>query len=71
MVGQKVAAALSGTFLGIFLAYGVGVPITQLITLNQTQEFLYYHIVQRSVSGLLPVCLRSWLWKSVGVLSTS
>ena len=50
-VGQKVAAALSGTFLGIFLAYGVGVPITQLITLNQTQEFLYYHIVQRSVSG--------------------
>ena len=50
-VGQKVAAALSGTFLGIFLAYGIGVPITQLITLNQTQEFLYYHIVQRSVSG--------------------
>ena len=45
-VGQKVAAALSGTFLGIFLAYGVGVPITQLITLNQTQEFLYYHIVK-------------------------
>jgi len=50
-VGQKVAAALSGTFLGIFLAYGIGVPIGQLITLNQTQEFLYYHIVQRSVSG--------------------
>jgi chemotaxis protein MotA len=50
-VGQKVAAALSGTFLGIFLAYGIGVPVTQLITLNQTQEFLYYHIVQRSVSG--------------------
>jgi len=50
-VGQKVAAALSGTFLGIFLAYGIGVPVGQLMTLNQTQEFLYYHIVQRSVSG--------------------
>ena len=50
-VGYKVAAALSGTFLGIFLAYGVGIPIGRLISLNQTQEFLYYHIVERSVSG--------------------
>ena len=25
-VGYKVAAALSGTFLGIFLAYGIGIP---------------------------------------------
>ena len=44
-------AALSGTFLGIFLAYGVGIPLGRLVSLNQTQEFLYYHIVERSVSG--------------------
>ena len=44
-VGYKVAAALSGTFLGIFLAYGLGVPLGRLISLNQTQEFLYYRIV--------------------------
>jgi chemotaxis protein MotA len=50
-VGYKVAAALSGTFLGIFLAYGVGVPIGRLVSLNQAQEFLYYRIVERSVSG--------------------
>ncbi|MEC8013100.1 MAG: motility-associated protein [Verrucomicrobiota bacterium] len=50
-VGYKVAAALSGTFLGIFLAYGVGIPLGRLVSLNQTQEFLYYRIVQRSVSG--------------------
>jgi chemotaxis protein MotA len=50
-VGYKVAAALSGTFLGIFLAYGVGIPLGRLVSLNQTQEFLYYHIVERSVSG--------------------
>ena len=50
-VGYKVAAALSGTFLGIFLAYGVGIPIGRLISLNQTHEFLYYLIVERSVSG--------------------
>ena len=58
-VGYKVAAALSGTFLGIFLAYGVGVPIGRLVSLNQAQEFLYYRIVERSVSdsatGLSPI----------------
>jgi len=50
-VGYKVAAALSGTFLGIFLAYGIGVPLGRLVSLNQAQEFLYYRIVERSVSG--------------------
>ena len=50
-VGYKVAAALSGTFLGIFLAYGVGVPLGRLVSLNQGQEMLYYRIVERTVSG--------------------
>ena len=51
MVGKKVAAALSGTFLGIFLAYGIGIPLARLISLNQGQEFLYFRIVERSVTG--------------------
>ncbi len=51
MVGKKVAAALSGTFLGIFLAYGIGIPLARLISLNQAQEFLYFRIVERSVTG--------------------
>jgi chemotaxis protein MotA len=50
-VGAKVAAALSGTFLGIFLAYGIGIPLAKLIQLNQGQEFLYFRIVERSVTG--------------------
>ena len=50
-VGYKVAAALSGTFLGIFLAYGVGIPLGRLVSLNQGQEMLYFRIVERSVSG--------------------
>lgn len=50
-VGQKVAAALSGTFLGIFLAYGIGIPLGRLVSLNQGQEFLYFRIVERAVSG--------------------
>ncbi len=51
VIGQKVAAALSGTFLGIFLAYGLGIPLGRLISLNQGQEFLYFRIVERSVTG--------------------
>ena len=31
-VGYKVAAALSGTFLGIFLAYGIGIPLGRLVS---------------------------------------
>lgn len=50
-VGQKVAAALSGTFLGIFLAYGIGIPTARLVALNQEQEFLYFRIVERAVTG--------------------
>jgi chemotaxis protein MotA len=50
-VGAKVAAALSGTFLGIFLAYGIGIPLGKLVQLNQGQEFLYFRIVERSVTG--------------------
>ena len=50
-VGAKVAAALSGTFLGIFLAYGIGIPLGRLVSLNQGQEFLYFRIVERAVSG--------------------
>ena len=49
-VGYKVAAALSGTFLGIFLAYG-SECLGRLVSLNQGQEMLYYRIVERSVSG--------------------
>ena len=40
-----------GPSLGFILAYGIGIPLGRLISLNQTQEFLYFHIVERSVSG--------------------
>jgi chemotaxis protein MotA len=58
-VGKKVAAALSGTFLGIFLSYGFFNPLARLVKLNQEAEFLYYHIIEKSVSsfakGLAPI----------------
>lgn len=58
-VGKKVAAALSGTFLGIFLSYGFFNPLSRLVALNQEAEFLYYHIIEKSVAsfakGLAPI----------------
>ncbi len=58
-VGKKVAAALSGTFLGIFIAYGFLNPLATLVSLNQEAEFLYYHIIEKSVAsfakGLAPI----------------
>ena len=50
-VGYKVAAALSGTFLGIFLCLWYRSSSWKAYFLNQTQEFLYYRIVERCVSG--------------------
>ena len=40
-------------------------PLADLISLNQTQEFLYYHIVERSVSGFATGFLQSWRLKLV------
>lgn len=40
-VGQKVAAALVGTFLGILLSYGVVGPIAQAIETRVTAEHAY------------------------------
>jgi chemotaxis protein MotA len=58
-VGKKVAAALSGTFLGIFLSYGFFNPLSRLVALNQEAEFLYFHIIEKSVAsfakGLAPI----------------
>ena len=49
-VGYKVAAALAELSWD-FLAYGVGIPLGRLVSLNQAQEMLYFRIVERSVSG--------------------
>ena len=50
-VGYKVAAALSGTFWVSFWLMVLVFLWGGLYQLNQTQEFLYYRIVERCVSG--------------------
>lgn len=51
VVGYKVAAALTGTFLGVYGAYGFVNPLAMRVgTLHKT-HFLYYNTMASAVSG--------------------
>jgi chemotaxis protein MotA len=50
-VGEKVAAALTGTFLGILGAYGVVNPISKRIDYMHKAEFTYYNTMSKAISG--------------------
>jgi chemotaxis protein MotA len=58
-VGEKVAAALTGTFLGVFLAYGFVNPLTTRIKTNNGQHACYYSMIMRAcvsfVNGMAPI----------------
>lgn len=48
-IGEKVAAALTGTFLGVFLAYGVVGPLSTSLENANTSEARFYHFIKASV----------------------
>ncbi len=50
-VGEKVAAALTGTFLGIFFAYGFVNPIANRIKFNNASELLCLRCIMQAVAG--------------------
>lgn len=50
-VGEKVAAALTGTFLGILGAYGFVNPLTSRISHNNAVELQYYVGIAKAVTG--------------------
>ncbi len=58
-VGEKVAAALTGTFLGILGAYGFINPLAGRIKHNNTTEIQYYAGIMKGVSsfatGMAPI----------------
>jgi chemotaxis protein MotA len=58
-VGEKVAAALTGTFLGVFLAYGFVNPLTTRIKTNNSQHACYYSMIMQAcvsfVNGMAPI----------------
>jgi chemotaxis protein MotA len=46
-----VAAALSGTFLGIFSAYAIFGPLGILIKHNNAAKFMYFEVIRVSIAG--------------------
>ncbi len=58
-VGEKVAAALTGTFLGILAAYGFVNPLTSRIKSNNGMELQYLKSIKKGVlafaGGLSPI----------------
>lgn len=50
-VGEKVSAALTGTFLGILAAYGFVNPLTARIKHNNQIEIQYFHGISKGLSA--------------------
>ena len=50
-VGEKVSAALTGTFLGILAAYGFINPLTARIKHNNQIEIQYFHGISKGLSA--------------------
>jgi chemotaxis protein MotA len=50
-VGEHVAAALTGTLLGIFVAYGFVNPLANRIKFNNTADAQYLRCIKQAVSG--------------------
>lgn len=59
LVGMKVAAALVGTFLGVFLAYGFVNPLAALVKSNNELHASYYNMIMLAcvsfVNGMAPI----------------
>lgn len=50
-VGEKVAAALTGTFLGVYAAYGFVNPLAARIKHNNANDDKYFRCILQSVAG--------------------
>ncbi len=50
-VGEKVAAALTGTFLGVFFAYGLINPLAARIKHGNANDDRYFRCILQAVSG--------------------
>jgi chemotaxis protein MotA len=50
-VGEHVAAALTGTFLGVLLAYGFVNPLGKRIAFNHKLHFTYFRAMSQAISG--------------------
>jgi chemotaxis protein MotA len=68
-VGEHVAAALTGTFLGVFLAYGILGPIATNIEFRKGGETRFYHFLKAGVvavaKGSTPIVAAEFARRSI------
>lgn len=50
-VGEKVAGALTGTFLGVLLAYGIVNPLAKCVGFNHRSHFTYFRAMVQAIGG--------------------
>jgi len=50
-VGERVAAALTGTFLGVFFAYGLVNPLANRVKFNNASDQQYLRCILAAVAG--------------------
>lgn len=51
VVGEKVAAALTGTFIGVYCAYGFVNPLANRLKMNNSSELQYLRCILAAVAG--------------------
>jgi chemotaxis protein MotA len=51
VVGERVAAALTGTLLGIFVAYGFVNPLANRVKFNNASDQMYLKCILAAVAG--------------------
>lgn len=51
VVGERVAAALTGTFLGVFFAYGFINPLAMRVKFNNASDQMYLKCILSAVAG--------------------
>jgi chemotaxis protein MotA len=51
MVGQRVAAALTGTLLGIFVAYGFVNPLANRVKFNNASDEQFLKCIMQAIAG--------------------
>jgi chemotaxis protein MotA len=68
-VGEKVAAALTGTFLGVLGAYGFINPLTKRISFMHQGEFTYYNTMSKAISASPAAWRPSWRSRSPAAAS--
>lgn len=69
-IGEKVAAALTGTFLGVLLAYGFASPLAGAMESRNAEEARFHHFIKAAVvafaKGFPPLVATEFARRAIG-----